>query len=187
MRTILLILIVGLAGIACKSKSERGSVGKSIQNPKFIQGAWYLYDAESNSLMGKGPLFEMAAQQRFIDSAEILCHFCKLKTGDLLDLIRRHSDSNPNGEKLKNCPDYSYQGDILGIRVYDSPERNEAAVVTIKFADMKKRTRLQNGQYGQLYYLYVEMQGASRIMGSMLFSPDKAQINRVPVILIRSP
>ena len=72
MRTILLILIVGLAGIACKSKSERDSVGKSIQNPKFIQGAWYLYDAESNSLMGKGPLFEMAAQQRFIDSAEIL-------------------------------------------------------------------------------------------------------------------
>lgn len=186
MRAIFLILLVCLAGLSCKSKSERAPVGKSIQNPKFIQGAWYLYDAESNSLTGKGPLFEMAAQQRFIDSAEVLCHFSKLKTGDLLDLIRRYSDSNPKGEKLKNCPDYSYEGDILGVRVYDSPKRSDAAVVTINFADMKKKIKLHNGQYGQLYYLYVEMQSTSRIMGSMLFSPDKAQINRVPVVLIRS-
>lgn len=186
-RAITPILIFCLAGVNCKSKSEKSPVVKSIQNPKFIQGAWHLYDTERNSLIGKGPLFELAGQQRFIDSAEILCHFSKLKNGDLLDLIRRHSDSNPKHEKLQNCPDYSYEGDILGVQIFNASERDETPIVTINFADMKKMARLADGRLGQVYYLYVEVKNSAPMLGTMMFSPNKTQINRVPVVLIRSP
>ena len=187
MRAIIPILILCLIGQSCKSKPEKGPIVKSIQNPKFLQGAWYLYDAESNESIGNGPLFELAAHQRFVDSADILCHFNKLKTGDLLSLIRAHSNSTPRGERLKNCPNYLYEGDILAVQVYDSSERGDVAIVTIEFADMKRRTILSNGRSGKLYYLYAEMKNSSPMVGAMLFSPGKAQVNRVPVVLVRSP
>jgi hypothetical protein len=187
MRAFFLIVILVVASLNCKSKLEKGSVVKSVQNPKIIQGAWHLYDAESNSLVGKGPIFELAAQQKFYDTAAILCHFSKLQTGDLLDLIRRHADSKPTGEKLKNCPDYSYEGDIQGVQIFSSPEHNEAPMVVINFADLKKMAKFRNGQSGQLYYLYIEMKHSPQMMGAIGFSPHKAQVNRLPVALVRSP
>ena len=180
-------LVMALASLHCDSNTPKALVRKSIENPKSIEGAWHLYDAESNSLIGKGPLFELAAQQKFVDSAEILCHFSKLKAGDLLELMRRHSDASSTGEKLQNCPAYSYEGDIRGVQIFSSAEGFESPIVTINFADMKSGTTLRDGRSGQLYYLYVELKQPQPVMGTIMLSPNKTQINRVPGVLVRVP
>jgi hypothetical protein len=170
----------------CNSNTSTTRVAKPLKKPIRLQGTWFVFDEAANSTLGAGPLFELTNQQRLIDHGRILCHLSKIKSGDIMALIRWHIDSGPLPQKSENCPEYLFEGDNETINIVDFSESQDKPMVTLNFLNSNKMTLLKNNKKGQLYFLYAEMQHPPQFFGYTGVAGDKTIIKRIPMVLIPS-